>query len=77
MSEINSLGVAITSAIVSFLPSSPFRAFINSIGTIPYLAQLNWFIPIPEMIAVTQVWVTIIGIYYSYMGLMRVAKLIS
>ena len=29
-------------AIISFLPTSPFTAFINQMESVPFLAELNW-----------------------------------
>ena len=32
--------------LLTVLPTSPFRAFIDACGDFPYLGWLNWFIPV-------------------------------
>lgn len=63
--------------IIAALPRSPFSAFINSIGSVPYLAQLNWFIPVSEIIAVTEAWLAAIVLYYLYSAILRYIKVIG
>lgn len=63
-------------AIISFLPTSPFRGFIDSIGEIPYLAELNWFFPVSEAIAVFEVFLAVVVVYYVYSAIMRFIHLI-
>ena len=71
---------AVSQKIVAFLskvlPLSPFRGFIDSIGSFEYLSWLNWFFPVGECIAVLAAWVATIGIYYTYMVLLRWVKAI-
>lgn len=64
-------------SIISFLPGSPFHAFIANIGTIPYLAELNWFFPVTECIIVLEVWLAAIAIFYVYRALLSYIHLIS
>ena len=64
------------SSIISFLPGSPFRAFISSINEIPYMAEFNWFFPLGEVFAVLQAWLVTIGVYYLYSAIMRFIRLL-
>lgn len=65
------------SFLLSFLPTSPFRKAIDLIGTIPYLEEINWFIPIDDCILVLMWWGTAIGLYYAYMIILRWIKAID
>lgn len=62
---------------LALLPDSPFTAFINVIGEIPYLAELNWFVPITEMLAIGQAWLVAITAYYVISLLLRWIKVIE
>lgn len=63
--------------ILSFLPKSPFRGFINVISAIPYLEELNWFFPVSECIAVMEAFLTVVAVYYVYSAIMRWVKMIQ
>lgn len=62
------------SYLASFLPTSPFRKAIDLIGTIPYLEEINWFIPIEEAVLILMWWGTAIAVYYGYMIVLRWVK---
>lgn len=62
---------------IAFLPSSPFTAFIEAIKSIPYLAQLNWFLPISEMIAVGEAWLVAVTAFYVVSLILRWMKAIE
>lgn len=68
---------SIFNAIVQFLPGSPFQRYIQAVGELPYLAEINWFIPVGEMIAIAQAWVFAIGLYYVYSVILRTINVIS
>lgn len=63
--------------LTSFLPTSPFRNFIAAISEIPYLAEFNWFFPVSECLAIMQLWLTAVALYYLYSAIMRFIGLIS
>lgn len=63
-------------AIISFLPTSPFTAFINQMESVPFLAELNWFVPVSEMIAVLEVFLAVVVVYYIYSAIMRFIHLL-
>lgn len=71
------LFVGLLALVMAFLPSSPFQMAINSISSIPYLNYLNWFFPVTEAVAVVEVWVVAIGVYYLYSAIMRWIKIIG
>lgn len=69
--------LALLALVMAFLPSSPFQTVINTISNIPYLQYLNWFFPVSECIAVLEVWLAAIVIYYLYSAIMRWIKIIG
>lgn len=62
--------------IVMLLPPSPFRAIETSVVA-PYLGGLNYVLPISEVLAVMQLWLVSIGIYYTYMMILRWIKAVE
>lgn len=64
------------SLILSILPDSPFSSIDVSFLT-PYLAQINWFIPVGRIVAMLAVWTSAVLIYYLYTVIMRFTKLID
>lgn len=64
-------------AIVNFLPGSPLKAFINALGRVPYLAELNWFFPVSECITVLEVWLVAVSLFYTYSIIMRFVRVIG
>lgn len=65
------------SNVILFLPTSPFRAYMDSFSNFPYLSAINYFIPINVLIGITETWVTAIGLYYFYSVVLRWAKAIQ
>ena len=63
--------------LVGFLPRSPFRSIINSMGNIPYIDTISWFVPIDEIVLLLMYWTTAIGIYYVYSIALRWIKAID
>lgn len=66
----------IIAILMSLLPVSPFQGYISQLGDVPWLTVLNWFVPVPEMIAVFQSWVSAYGVFVAYKALMRYIKVI-
>lgn len=69
--------VGLLALVMAFLPSSPFQLATDSIMAIPYLNHLNWFFPVTECVAVTEVWLVAVGVYYLYSAIMRWIKIIG
>lgn len=57
--------------VLGLLPTSPFTAFIEACGNLPYLGWLNWFIPVGKMIAIGEAWLISIGLFYLYSIVLR------
>lgn len=79
MSAFVSLFNQVYQFLIGLLPPSPFRGFINAIdgGNIPWLAQLNWFFPVTECVAVLEAFVSVVAVYYLYQAIMRYVHLIK
>lgn len=69
---IKAIGTILT-FVVSILPNSPFMA-INSSGI--NLNSISWIIPVAQILAILQAWLTAVSIYYLYMVAMKWIKLI-
>lgn len=77
METILSIFSQFWSSIASFLPGSPFAAFLDAIDTIPYLENLNWFFPVSECIIILEAWLAAIAIFYIYRAIMSFLHLIG
>lgn len=51
--------------VLALLPVSPFQAFTQYFGQIPFLGAINYFLPIAEMLAVIEVWLVAVAVIYS------------
>lgn len=69
--------VGLLALVMAFLPSSPFQEYISRIDSIPYLAELNWFVPVPEILTIMEAWLACVVIYYLYSAIMRWIKVIG
>lgn len=63
--------------VLSFLPTSPFRVIVNTIGSIPYLSYLNWFFPITECLALLEGWLVAVAVFYLYRMILSYIHLIG
>lgn len=75
--KIKAALIAAANALLSFLPDSPFTAFLGKTSSIPELGYLNYFIPIPEMIAISEAWLACIAVFYLYQAVLRFVKMIE
>lgn len=57
--------------VLKVLPTSPFSAFLDKMGQIPYLSTLNYFVPISEMIAIGEAWLVAVGVFYLWSIVLR------
>lgn len=62
--------------IVSVFPPSPFT-FIGSVGAGDLMANINYFVPIYEFIAIIEAWLVAIGLYYVYSMWARFLKVVQ
>lgn len=63
--------------VLALLPVSPFQRFASYFRDIPFLATLNWFIPISDMITVLEVWLVVIAVYYGIMWVLNFVGLLK
>ncbi len=62
--------------LLMILPTSPFNwAFNDTVSS--YFGQLNWIIPINQMLAIFEVWLGAIIIYYVVQVALRWVKAIE
>lgn len=64
-------------AVIGLLPTSPFQAYLSVSIDSQYLRWLNWLVPVGQMIAVLQMWLVAIGLWYVYQVILRWAKAIQ
>lgn len=77
---LNSLVDKFLNMLYSVLPASPLSGFISKVsGSIPrlYIAYLNWFVPVKEILIVFAAFLSSLALYYIYSVVMRWIKLIG
>ena len=57
--------------VMKVLPLSPFKDWISYLSNVPYLAYINWFIPMATIAKITAAWVAAIATYYIYSAILR------
>ncbi|MGI5978627.1 MAG: hypothetical protein ACOX66_03905 [Oscillospiraceae bacterium] len=77
IAKINAFLQAIAAAVLSILPDSPVRPFIDQLGSIEWLGLLNWFVPVGTMAAIGAAWLGAITVFYIYQVILRWAKVAS
>ena len=80
MDFLNSVGDTLSNIgdkIIGILPKSPFTFLEANPQVKEVLEFLNWFIPIDTMVAMTEIWLTSIGIYYVVQAILRWANIIE
>ena len=66
---IDGLGEALQN-FLDKLPDSPFNLISND-AVVEYMGYLNWIVPVSEIVAILQLWITAILIYYTYVVILR------
>lgn len=69
--------VALAGVVIGLLPTSPFAEISNNISSLPYLAELNWFIPIGNIVRITTAWASAVLIYFSVSWILRQLDIIG
>lgn len=77
IAKINAFLQAIAAAVLSILPNSPVRPFIDQLSSVSWLGLLNWFVPIGTMVSIGTAWLSAITIFYVYQVILRWAKVAS
>ena len=68
---------ALLSVLLHLLPLSPFADAIANLTQLPYLAYLNYFVPVGTFIKIGEAWLAAIALFYLYSVLARWIKLIE
>lgn len=68
--------VLLLNSIIQFLPDSPFSTLDFSLID-PYLGNLNWLIPVGQIMTFLGFWTTGVTVYYCYTVVLRVTKAID
>lgn len=69
--------VLILTAVLALLPTSPFVGFLGLVDSVPFVSYLNWFLPISDILAILEVWLSTVAIFYSilfalnYVGILK------
>jgi len=72
---IDGLGEALE-WVIDLLPDSPFNLIDNS-AISDYLGAFNWIVPMDQIIAILQLWVSAILVYYAWVVVLRWIKAID
>lgn len=61
--------------VLGLLPESPFTMILDSLapsGEIAdWLGVVNWFVPIYSFVAILEVWLAAVAVYYVYQAVLR------
>lgn len=77
MDTLTSLWNAFGEAVLSKLPFSPFRSYLDYFSTVEFWPVLNWFFPVKDCLSVLSAWGSAIGLYYTYSVVCRWLKVIQ
>jgi len=67
---------SILNLLVSVLPNSPFILIDNSVIS-DYIGKLNWLIPVSSILAILQLWLVAVAVFYVNMIVLRWVKAIE
>ena len=71
MDQLQSLWEAFSSDVLSLLPLSPFREYLDYFAGWEYLGYVNWFFPFRACVTILVGWTTAIGIYFAWSVVLR------
>lgn len=57
--------------VLSVLPSSPFAKILDALEAVPFLGYLNYFVPVATFVAIGELWLTAVGLFYLYSIILR------
>ena len=69
--------VALAGVVIALLPATPFTSIISVIGEIPFIGEINWLVPVPQIIAVTTIWATTCVSYWVVSWILRQLDIIG
>lgn len=62
--------------VLNLLPDSPFQTLDTS-PIKPYLAAINWIVPVDFAISTMELWLAAVIVYYTYSAILRIVRAIS
>lgn len=69
--------VALAGIVIALLPATPFTSMLAVIGEIPFIGEINWLVPVPQIIAVTTIWATTCVSYWVVSWILRQLDIIG
>ena len=69
--------VALAGIIIALLPASPIQGIISALDEIPWIGEINWFVPVGRMAAVTAVWASVCLSYFAISWILRQLDIIG
>lgn len=67
----------IVDTVMVMLPDSPFVMLQRSASVNQVIGIVNWIVPFSQMVAILQVWLTAVAVYYVYQIILRWAKAVE
>ena len=65
--------ILVITLVLSLLPMSPFSGFEYLVENLPFLSFVNWFVPISEILVITETWLVVVAVYYGILYLVNYA----
>lgn len=66
VSEVVNLVFSLLTGLLSLLPASFVRQWLDKVGAIEYLSYINYFIPFNVLFNIGKTWLTCCGAYLIY-----------
>ena len=63
--------LAIGGLLIGILPASPFPSIIETIGELPMIGYINWFIPVGKLLGILYAWASAIVIFFGIAWIFR------
>ena len=79
MGFLDSLGANLMNAlswVIKLLPDSPFQQ-INNADVQTFLGTLNWILPMSQIVAELELWISAVAIFYVYQIILRWVRAIE
>lgn len=77
LAKINEFLKYVASIILSILPDSPLRPYIEQLEVSSWVGYLNYFVPVGTFFAIGTAWTAAITIFYTYQMILRWAKVVG
>lgn len=77
MEQLQSLWEVFAEDVLSLLPLSPFRQYLDYFAGWEYLGYLNWFFPFKHCLIVLAAWTAVISTYFTWSVVLRWLKIIG